>query len=130
MGGGVREGGGGGGLGGWGGTMTIFFCDMRAFTTFSEGMTPAGLVNVLNRYLTVMSEPIRRNNGIIDKYIGDGIMAYWGPPFTGAEEQGRLACLAALDQLTGLAAFRTELPELTGIKRGMPEIATPICIPT
>jgi len=110
--------------------MTILFCDMRDFTPFSEGMTPAGLVNVLNRYLTLMSEPIRHNNGIIDKYIGDGIMAYWGPPFTGAEEQGRLACLAALDQLAGLAAFRAELPELTGIKRGLPEIDIRVGIAT
>ena len=93
-------------------------------------MTPAGLVNVLNRYMTVMSEPIRRNNGIIDKYIGDGIMAYWGPPFTDAEEQGRLACLAALDQLAGLAEFRAELPELVGVKRGLPEIDIRIGIAT
>src|SRR6202022_134716 len=88
--------------------MTIFFCDMKGFTAFSEGMTPAALVNVLNRYMTVMSEPVRRNNGIIDKYIGDGIMAFWGPPFTSPEEHPALACLAALDQLAGLAAFRAE----------------------
>ena len=85
--------------------MTIFFCDMKGFTAFSEGMTPAGLVNVLNRYMTVMSEPVRRNNGIIDKYIGDGIMAFWGPPFTGADEHARLACLAALDQLASACRF-------------------------
>src|SRR5260370_4875471 len=103
---------------------------MRDSTPCSEGMPPAGLVNVLNRYLTLISEPIRHNNGIIDKYIGDGIMAYWGPPFTAAEEQGRLACLAALDQLGGLAAFRAELPELTGIKRGIPEIDMRIGIAT
>jgi class 3 adenylate cyclase len=102
--------------------MTIFFCDMKDFTGFSEGMTPAALVNVLNRYMTVMSEPVRCHNGIIDKYIGDEIMAFWGPPFTGAEEHPGLACLAALDQLAGLAAFRAELPELTGLKRGLPEI--------
>ena len=110
--------------------MTIFFCDMKGFTSFSEGMTPAGLVNVLNRYMTLMSEPIRHNNGIIDKYIGDGIMAYWGPPFTSAEEQGRLACLAGLDQLAALTAFRAELPELTGIKRGLPEIDIRVGIAT
>ena len=110
--------------------MTVFFCDMKGFTSFSEGMTPAGLVTVLNRYMTVMSEPIRRNNGIIDKYIGDGIMAYWGPPFTAAEEQGRLACLAALDQLGGLAALSAELPELIGVKRGLPEIDIRIGIAT
>jgi HAMP domain-containing protein len=91
--------------------MTIFFCDMKEFTSFSEGMTPAALVNVMNRYMTMMSEPVRHNNGIIDKYIGDGIMAFWGPPFTSAEEHPGLACLAALDQLATLAAFRAELPE-------------------
>ena len=59
--------------------MTVLFCDMKGFTSLSEGMTPQGLVKVMNRYLSIMSEPIRTNRGIIDKYIGDGIMAYWGP---------------------------------------------------
>jgi hypothetical protein len=54
--------------------MTILFCDMKGFTTFSEGMTPAALVTVLNRYMTVMSEPVRRHSGIIDKYIGDAVI--------------------------------------------------------
>jgi adenylate cyclase len=103
---------------------------MKGFTTFSEGMTPAGLVTVLNRYMTVMSEPVRRHNGIIDKYIGDAIMAFWGPPFTGADEQARLACLAALDQIAGFAAFRAELPDLIGLKRGFPEIDIRIGIAT
>ena len=110
--------------------MTILFCDMRGFTTFSEGMTPAAVVTVLNRYMTLMSEPIRRNSGILDKYIGDGIMAFWGPPFTGADEQARLACLAALDQIAGLAAFRAELSDLTGLKRGLPEIDIRIGVAT
>jgi len=110
--------------------MTIFFCDMKGFTSFSEGMTPAALVNVLNRYMTVMSEPVRRNNGIIDKYIGDGIMAFWGPPFTSAEEHAGLACLAGLDQLASLAAFRAELPDLIGLRRGFPEIDMRIGIAT
>ena len=110
--------------------MTILFCDMKGFTTFSEGMTPAALVAVLNRYMTVMSEPVRRHSGIIDKYIGDAIMAFWGPPFTGADEQARLACLAALDQVAGFAAFRAELPDLIGFKRGFPEIDIRIGIAT
>ena len=110
--------------------MSILFCDMRGFTAFSEGMTPAALVNVLNRYMTLMSEAIRHNNGIIDKYIGDGIMAYWGPPFTSAEEHPGLACLAALDQLAGLALFRAELPELIGLRRGVPELDMRIGVAT
>src|SRR5271168_1044128 len=110
--------------------MTILFCDMKGFTTFSEGMTPAALVTVLNRYMTVMSEPVRHHSGIIDKYIGDAIMAFWGPPFTGADEQARLACLAALDQVAGFAAFRAEVPDLIGLKRGFPEIDIRIGIAT
>lgn len=61
--------------------MTIMFCDMSGFTSMSEGMTPRGLVKVMNHYFTVMSVPVRSNRGIIDKYIGDAFMAYWGPPF-------------------------------------------------
>ena len=110
--------------------MTILFCDMTGFTALSEGMTPAALVNVLNRYITVMSEPVRRNNGIIDKYIGDGIMAFWGPPFTGTDDHSGPACLAALDQLAGLAGFRAELPEITGLRRGFPEVDIRIGIAT
>src|SRR5438270_5526337 len=110
--------------------MTILFCDMKGFTSFSEGMTPAGLVNVLNRYLSVISDPVRNNHGIIDKYIGDAVMAYWGPPFTGAEEQARLACLAALEQLAALPAFQAELPDLMGVRRGVPEVAIRVGIAT
>src|SRR6202022_2920875 len=110
--------------------MTILFCDMKGFTALSEGMTPAALVNVLNRYITVMSEPVRRNNGIIDKYIGDGIMAFWGSPFTGTDDHSGPACLAALDQLAGLAGFRAELPEITGLRRGFPEVDIRIGIAT
>jgi len=110
--------------------MTILFCDMRGFTSFSEGMTPVGLVNVLNRYLSVISEPVRHNNGIIDKYIGDAVMAFWGPPFAAADDQARLACLAALEQLAALPAFQAELPDLMGVRRGVPEVAIRVGIAT
>ncbi|HEY1863423.1 MAG TPA: HAMP domain-containing protein, partial [Roseiarcus sp.] len=80
-------------------TMTVMFCDMKGFTALSEGMTPQGLVKVMNRYLSTMSEPIRAQQGIIDKYIGDAIMAYWGPPFADEADEARLACLAAVDMM-------------------------------
>jgi adenylate cyclase len=96
--------------------MTVMFCDMRGFTSLSEGMTPQGLVKVMNRYLTTMSEPIRTHRGIIDKYIGDAIMAYWGPPFIDESDQAGFACLAAIDMLGRIAALRTELPELLGVR--------------
>jgi adenylate cyclase len=96
--------------------VTVLFCDMRGFSTLSEGMTPQGLVKVMNRYLTTMSEPIRAHKGIIDKYIGDAIMAYWGPPFIEQANEAELACLAALDMIGRIAALREELPELLGVR--------------
>src|SRR4029077_8429568 len=92
------------------------FCDMKGFTRLSEGMTPQGLVKVMNHYLSTMSAPIRSHRGIIDKYIGDAIMAYWGPPFTENSEQARLACLAAVEMADRGTALRTELPELLGVR--------------
>src|SRR6516165_9721830 len=96
--------------------MTVMFCDMKGFTTLSEGMTPQGLVKVMNRYLSTMSEPIRRHGGVIDKYIGDAIMAYWGPPFVDEAAEARLACLAALDITSRIATLRKDLPELLGVR--------------
>ena len=110
--------------------MTVLFCDMRGFTSLSEGMTPAGMVRIVNRYLALMSEPVRRNHGIIDKYIGDAIMAFWGPPFSPAAEHGRLACTAGLEQLAALHEFRAELPDLTGFRRGIPHIDMRIGVAT
>ncbi len=96
--------------------MTVLFCDMKGFTTLSEGVTPQGLVKVMNRYLSTMSEPIRQHEGIIDKYIGDAIMAYWGPPFVENMEQAKLACIAATDMMARIAVLRRELPELLGVR--------------
>jgi adenylate cyclase len=99
--------------------MTVLFCDLKGFTSLSEGMTPQGLVKVMNRYLSIMSEPIRTNRGIIDKYIGDGIMAYWGPPFVDEADHARFACLAVMEMIERIATLRQEIPELLGV-RGTP----------
>ena len=99
--------------------MTVLFCDMKGFTSLSEGMTPQGLVKVMNRYLSIMSEPIRTNRGIIDKYIGDGIMAYWGPPFVDEADHARFACLAIMEMIERIATLRLEIPEMLGV-RGTP----------
>jgi class 3 adenylate cyclase len=96
--------------------MTVMFCDMKGFTSMSEGMTPKGLVKVMNCYLTMMSQPIRERHGVIDKYIGDAIMAYWGPPFIEEAEQTRMACLAALDMVERVPRLREQVPELLGLR--------------
>ena len=96
--------------------MTVMFCDMKGFTALSEGVTPQGLVKIMNRYLSTMSEPIHAYRGVIDKYIGDCIMAYWGPPFVEDAEQAKCACSAAIDMIGRLANLRKELPELLGVR--------------
>lgn len=67
-------------LGGEEREVTILFSDVRGFTTFSEAMTPTELTTFLNRYLTKMTDIILENKGVVDKYIGDAIMAFWGAP--------------------------------------------------
>jgi adenylate cyclase len=75
--------------------MTVLFCDLKGFTSLSEGLTPQGLVKVMNRYLSTMSEPIRTNRG---SSINISATASWptGASFVGEADHARLACLAAL----------------------------------
>ena len=96
--------------------MTVMFCDVKGFVGVSEEMTPRGLVKVMNRYFSTMSAPIHQHGGIIDKYIGDAIMAYWGPPFTADADQARCASLAALDIVERIPAFRDALPDMLGLR--------------
>jgi adenylate cyclase len=96
--------------------MTVMFCDMKGFTSLSEGVTPQGLVKLMNLYLSRMSEPINAHRGVIDKYIGDAIMAYWGPPFVAEAEQAHFACLAAIDMIGRVETLLKELPEHLGVR--------------
>jgi adenylate cyclase len=100
--------------------MTVFFSDIEGFTSLCEQLTPGGAVRCLNKYFTLASIPIREANGIIDKYIGDAIMAFWGPPFTNEQEHAVLACRAALAQLDQLEELKRELPDLLGLRKGLP----------
>ena len=109
---------------------TVYFSDIAGFTPLAELLTPAAVLRLINSYFTVMSEPIRSNQGIIDKYIGDAIMAFWVPPFTDRAEHARLACLSALAQRERLAAFQARLPELTGLRHSVPPIEMRIGIAT
>jgi class 3 adenylate cyclase len=111
-------------------TMTVFFSDIAAFTRLSTELTASSLLRLLNRYFDVMTVPIRETGGVIDKYIGDAIMAYWGPPFVTAEQQAGAACEAALNQLPALAAFRTEVPEILGLRANAPHVEIRIGLAT
>jgi len=110
--------------------MTVLFTDLVGFTTLGENLTAGGLVQVINRYFTLMSECVQKERGVIDKYIGDAVMAYWGAPFVAEEEQASTACRAALAQVEALNRFRAELPDLMGLRKNLPEINLRIGIAT
>lgn len=102
--------------------MTVMFTDLKGFTSISENLVPTTLVKLLNRYLELMSAPVSANSGVIDKYVGDAVMAFWGPPFCDAGGQAALACRAALAQLEALNRLKAELPEILGMRRGLPDL--------
>lgn len=102
--------------------MTVFFSDLQDFTRLCEGLTPDAAVRFLNRYFSLMSEVIRTRQGIVDKYIGDSVMAFWGPPFTDAADHATLCCIAALEQMARMEAFRAWLPEMFGVAHGLPVV--------
>ncbi len=101
--------------------MTVFFSDIQSFTNVSEQLAPNAVVRLLNHYISAMSEPIRANHGVIDKYIGDAIMAFWGPPFSAEGEHAVLACRAALEQCRRLDEFRQTIPDIIGLRKGIPD---------
>lgn len=109
---------------------SVFFSDIAGFTGISEMLTPKSLVTLINAYLSEMSIPIQEGRGVIDKYIGDAIMAYWGPPFTPEGEHAQAACRAALEQQTRLIEFRKRVGDITGLRRGYPDISMRIGIAT
>jgi adenylate cyclase len=67
-------------LGGENCDVTVMFCDIRGFTSLSENMKPEAVVNLLNQYFTQMGKCISKNHGVINKYIGDAVMAIFGAP--------------------------------------------------
>lgn len=94
--------------------MTVLFCDLQGFTSLSEQLDPALLLTCVNRFIEVMSEPINRNRGITDKFMGDAVMAYWGPPFIGPDEHAALACKAGIELLAAVPQLRRAVGEVIG----------------
>lgn len=88
-------------LGGEKKEITVFFSDIRGFTTISESLNPEELVSLLNDYLSKMTEIVLEYKGTVDKYMGDAIMAFWGAPVHNPEHP-YLACLASIKQIEEL----------------------------
>lgn len=110
--------------------VTIFFSDIKRFTAISELLTADTIVRLLNAYFTAMTRIVQERKGIVDKYIGDAVMAFWTTPFCAEEAHAAEACLAALAQQEALVEFRSHLSELTGLRRNTPDFRIRIGLAT
>jgi adenylate cyclase len=110
--------------------MTVLFADLVGFTSLSERLTPSLMVALLNRHFGLQAMAVQEYHGVVDKFVGDSIMAFWGPPFVKSEEHALLACHAAQAQLVALETLRHELPEITGLRRDVPTVELRIGICT
>ncbi len=91
--------------------ITIFFSDVRDFTTISESLTPTQLSTCLNKYMGVMTDLLFENEGTLDKYIGDAIVAYWGAPID-VENHALKAVKTSIEMIEVLPSINVEFKEL------------------
>jgi adenylate cyclase len=111
-------------------TLTIFFSDIKQFAGISEQLTAGAVVHLLNNYFGAVADVIHAHRGIIDKYIGDAVMAFWVPPFSAGDDHASDACMAALAQQDAIAELRKRLPEITGMRRSPPDLVIRMGIAT
>lgn len=103
-------------LGGRSQEVTILFSDIRNFTTITESLSPETLTSLLQEYFTEISEEILKTDGVIDKFIGDAVMAFWGAPIAN-ENHADQAVQAATAMLKKLKKLQTKWQ-----KEGLPYI--------
>ena len=111
-------------LGGEERKISVLFSDVEGFTSISENLPPRELVLLLNEYLTAMTDIVLENDGIIDKYEGDAIMAEFGMPVY-YEDHARHACETALEMQKKLDALRKKWK-----KEGKPQLKARVGINT
>jgi adenylate cyclase len=98
--------------------LTVLFADLRDFTTVTEMSDPEELVGFMNEYLGTMTAEIFKHDGLVDKYIGDAIMALWGAPVT-IPDHAVKACQAALDMAGRLQTLQDAWRRLRGAHSGV-----------
>ena len=91
--------------------LAVLFSDIRSFTTISENMAPDDLVNSLNRYFSGQVDIIMNRNGIVDKYIGDAIMAFWGAPVN-HKDDALQSVIAGLEMIESVKKFNEQQVKL------------------
>ena len=97
--------------------VTVLFSDIEGFTTMSEKLEPEEVVHLLNAYLTPMTELVFQHSGILDKYIGDAVMAIFGAPIDLADHADQ-ACRTALEMIRALSRLKDD----EWLSRGWPDI--------
>ena len=105
--------------------MSVYFSDIAGFTTISEGLPPERLVALLNDYLTEMTDLVLQHGGVVDKYIGDAVMAFWGAPLPDPDHAKKaVRCALAMrkrcDELRPLwkKEYGTEVRARAGVNSG------------
>ncbi len=96
--------------------LTVLFSDVRGFTTISEGLEPRELSDLMNHFLTPLTQVIHQHRGTIDKYMGDAIMAFWGAPLP-EPDHARHALVAAMEMVAKLDAMQPDFRA-----KGWPEV--------
>ncbi|CAN5578393.1 hypothetical protein BH18VER2_BH18VER2_14980 [soil metagenome] len=104
-------------LGGEEKKVTVLFSDLRNFTPLSEALEPAELIEMLNAYLTAMSQIVDAHGGVIDKYVGDALMALFGAPLEMPDQAAR-ACGTAIEMRTALAELNERIFQPKGFTLG------------
>ncbi len=97
-------------LGGERRDLSVMFTDIRNFTGISEGLSPEDLIQLMNDFLTKMSDIVMKHEGTLDKYIGDAMMCFWNAP-RDVENHERKACRAALKMQDALEPINEKLRE-------------------
>lgn len=105
-------------LGGETREVSVLFADIRGFTTLSEGVPPSELIQLLNAYLSRMSRVIEAEKGVVDKYIGDEVMALFGTPLALADHAAH-AVAAGVGMLRELRQFNAEQGRASPLQIGI-----------
>ncbi len=97
-------------LGGTRQLISILFADIRGFSTYSENLDPEKLVEILNTYMTIASDAIYQHQGVIDKFMGDAVMALYNTPLRPQADHALRAVRSALAMISDIRAFHETVP--------------------